>query len=212
MVSPINLFILYSIIKKLVTPFNKTKAYKLGIIDAEGNILKRRSKLTTVDERAAYTLFDTFVFNMKKMLAKVPGGSSKFASFLAAGFLLKESEEQEHGYITSGSMRRWIDEESSKFLIEETPANSTGAGIALTDNPLKYNPVRRSTFAGKTVFDVDSDTFAKNLNGRKKWARHKKFIGDTRISKAIKKYSKEFPKNAIILRDINSKSMIFWKQ
>ena len=33
----IDLFVTYRFIKLLVTPFDKTEAYKLGIIDAKGN-------------------------------------------------------------------------------------------------------------------------------------------------------------------------------
>jgi len=35
----IDAFIAYRILKILVTPFNKTKAYKLGIIDDKGKVL-----------------------------------------------------------------------------------------------------------------------------------------------------------------------------
>ena len=35
----IDLFVTYRFLKLLTTPFNKTDAFKLGIIDAEGNEL-----------------------------------------------------------------------------------------------------------------------------------------------------------------------------
>ena len=41
----VNAFVIYKFIKLLVTPFNKTDAFKLGIIDAKGNYLKKQKDL-----------------------------------------------------------------------------------------------------------------------------------------------------------------------
>ena len=41
----IDLFVTYRFIKLLVTPFEKTKAFELGIIDEKGKILKRRREI-----------------------------------------------------------------------------------------------------------------------------------------------------------------------
>jgi len=41
----VNAFVIYKFIKLLVTPFNKTDAFKLGIIDAKGNYLKNKKTL-----------------------------------------------------------------------------------------------------------------------------------------------------------------------
>ena len=73
----------------LVTPFEKTEAYKRGIIDAKGN---RNKKFKIVDsaDKSAYTPFHRLVFNIKKLMAKVPGGSSSIASYGAALYLIKE--------------------------------------------------------------------------------------------------------------------------
>ena len=67
-----NLFFVYQFIKKLVTPFDKTKAFELGIIDAKGKILKKRSQLRTPEEKEAYTLTDTLIFNLKKVFINIP--------------------------------------------------------------------------------------------------------------------------------------------
>ena len=85
-----NIYFVYQFLKKLVTPFEKTEAFKLGIIDNKGKILKKRRELTTVAEKEAYNLSDTLIWNLKKILAKVPGGSSKIASYAAALWLIKE--------------------------------------------------------------------------------------------------------------------------
>ena len=62
-----NAYFVYQFIKKLVIPFSNTEAFKLGIIDEKGKILKKRSSLKTREEREAYTLSDTLIFNLKKI-------------------------------------------------------------------------------------------------------------------------------------------------
>jgi len=69
-----DLFLIYQFIKRLVTPFNETDAFKAGIIDADGKLLK---KPDTPKEKDAYGLYDRLVINLKRLLAKVPGGKSK---------------------------------------------------------------------------------------------------------------------------------------
>ena len=86
----IDIFLLYHFIKRLVTPFEKWEAYKLGIIDKKGKVLRKRKDLGLIKEREAFALFDVLVLNLKKLLAKVPGGSSRIATYAAALLLLKE--------------------------------------------------------------------------------------------------------------------------
>ena len=51
-----DLLYLYQFIKRLTTPFDKTEAFKLGIIDKDGNVLRKRKTLSTAEEKNAYTL------------------------------------------------------------------------------------------------------------------------------------------------------------
>ena len=81
----------YQFIKRLTTPFEKTDAFKLGIIDKSGKKIKSPE---TTAEKNAYGYYDRMVFNLKKLLEKVPGGKTKFASYAAALFLIKESHTQ----------------------------------------------------------------------------------------------------------------------
>ena len=87
-----NIYFVYQFLKKLVTPFEKTEAFKLGIIDEKGKILKRRRDLETKDEKSAYTLSDTLIWNLKKILGKIPLGKTKLASYAAALWLIKEQD------------------------------------------------------------------------------------------------------------------------
>ena len=83
--------IAYRILKLLVTPFDKTDAFKLGIIDDKGNELMRMRDLNTVQERDAYTLLHRLVFRLKKIIEKVPIANKQFVSLAAAYALIKEA-------------------------------------------------------------------------------------------------------------------------
>jgi len=89
----VDLFLVYQFIRKLTTPFEKWEAYKLGIIDEKGNILIKRKNFLQKKQRDAFGIFDLMILNLKKLLAKVPGGSSRLASYAAALFLIKEFNE-----------------------------------------------------------------------------------------------------------------------
>ncbi|MDC6463719.1 hypothetical protein PQZ07_00305 [bacterium] len=83
-------------LKLLVTPFEKMGAFKAGIIDKDGKkiIEKGSSWFNSVDNREAYsahyTSFIRLVINLKKLMAKVPGGKSVIARYGAALLLIKE--------------------------------------------------------------------------------------------------------------------------
>ena len=96
----IDLFVTYRFIKLLVTPFEKTDAYKLGIIDGDGNRVRpprvagvraAPAPLKTTEEKNAYTILHKLVFNIKKIFAKVPGLRTKLGTYAAALFLLKDT-------------------------------------------------------------------------------------------------------------------------
>ena len=93
----IDLFVTYRFIKLLVTPFEKTDAFKLGIIDADGKRIlepgttNKPTTLRTVEEKSAYTVLHKLVFNIKKIFGKVPGLRTKLGTYAAALFLLKDT-------------------------------------------------------------------------------------------------------------------------
>jgi len=97
----IDLFVTYRFIKLLVTPFEKTAAFKLGIIDKNGaRILPppvdgvrqtKPDKLRTSEEKNSYTILHKLVFNIKKIFGKVPGLRTKLGTYAAALFLLKDT-------------------------------------------------------------------------------------------------------------------------
>jgi hypothetical protein len=85
----IDLFVTYRFIRLLTTPFEKSDAYNLGIIDKNGN--RTDMKLTTSNEKNAYTVLHKLVFNIKKLFGKVPGLRTKVGTYAAALFLLKDT-------------------------------------------------------------------------------------------------------------------------
>jgi len=81
----------FRFLRLLTTPFEKTKAFELGIIDEKGKRDKKKVPyIDSKEKKDAYTPFHRIVFNIKKLLEKVPGGKSKLASYAAALFLIKE--------------------------------------------------------------------------------------------------------------------------
>ena len=95
----------------LTQPFEDTKAFELGLIDKNGNRIKSR-KIETRDEKAAFTMLDRLVFNLKRIINKVPFGKSKFASYAVALALLKEETKM------SASQTDELCEDFYKYLKE----------------------------------------------------------------------------------------------
>ena len=88
----IDFLITYRVEKLLITPFDKQPAFKNGIIDEKGKVLKKYKTLKTEKERKSYTLLHRFVFNLKRILQRV-GLGSKLGSFgVALALLIKEDK------------------------------------------------------------------------------------------------------------------------
>jgi hypothetical protein len=124
----IDLFVTYRFIKLLVTPFKDTPAFKLGIIDEDGNRVippkpakgvwdKRPKGLNTSTERDAYTVLHKLVFNIKKLFAKVPGLRSKLGTYAAALFLLKDTfkESVDDPDVFEKEFMKYLKEEGVEF-------------------------------------------------------------------------------------------------
>jgi hypothetical protein len=114
-------------LKLLVTPFDKTDAFKVGIIDAEGK-KNKEFNLNSMDDREAYrshyTPFHRLVFNLKRLMAKVPGGQSVVARYGAALALIKEHGDLSDQNVDKIHAKTGIDildclaEESQWFMLE----------------------------------------------------------------------------------------------
>ena len=93
----IDLFVTYRFLRLLTTPFEDTDAFKLGIIDENGNRIKLPKstkpavELSTSELKNSYTILHKLVFNIKKIFSKVPGLRTKRGTYAAALFLLKDT-------------------------------------------------------------------------------------------------------------------------
>ena len=93
----IDLFVTYRFLRLLTTPFEDTDAFKLGIIDKNGNRIKLPKstkpavELATQELKNSYTILHKLVFNIKKIFSKLPGLRTKLGTYAAALFLLKDT-------------------------------------------------------------------------------------------------------------------------
>ena len=154
MASPIiDIYLVYEFLKRLVTPFNKTKAFSLGLIDADG---KKLRTAVTSQEKEAMGYFDRLVFNLKRILEKVPFGKSQIASYAAALLLLRERNEATSiGDYPLQLREKLYDQMKALELNEDigAPANATGAAVVGTGDDVasfKGTKTRKS----KTISDV----------------------------------------------------------
>ena len=131
----------------LVTPFEKTKAFEKGIIDKDGKRLVKPpfSKIEDRNNYAEYySPFIRLVFNIKKLMAKAPGGSSRIASYAAALYLIKENFSVSEKNLRKDLLKAGIDpsdllaEESKWFMLED---NQLSPGVY----SLKYEKVLNVT-------------------------------------------------------------------
>lgn len=129
----VDLFLVYQFIKRLATPFNEWDAYKLGIIDENGNPLKKRKDLLKIDERKAWGNFDIMISKLKRLLEKVPGGKTRLGSYAAALWLIKEGKDQDAEIITEETLEESFNDYfnyvfENKIVDEDAPANAAGGG------------------------------------------------------------------------------------
>ena len=107
-----DLYFVFRFLRLLTMKWEKTDAYKYGIIDKKGQILRKSGDLESVDEKASYTMLHRMVFKIRRLIEKVPIiGKSILTNYAAALFLLKEQDNK----------RIWTDEnfmerELNKFL------------------------------------------------------------------------------------------------
>ena len=116
----VDTLIVFRILKLLTTPFEKQKAYHFGYIDKNGkritHVMKNGVKVRNVPftkmEKSSLTLLHRLVFNLKRLIEKVPLGKTQFASYAVALALLKEHCElsDEQGEELYEKFYRWLKE------------------------------------------------------------------------------------------------------
>ena len=113
----IDALVAYRVLKLLVTPFNKTKAFALGIIDEKGKVLKKSRQIKDAEERNAYTLLIRFVFNLKRMLSKI-GIRGPLGSATAAAIAFFKEEHGDNPEVER-EIYKYIKEQGFEFEISE---------------------------------------------------------------------------------------------
>lgn len=166
--------IAYRVLSMLVTPFTDTKAFKLGIIDAKGNTLRKTSELKTSEEREEFTYLHRLVFNLKKILLKLPGGDSKLKNIIAALWLIKE-------YYQSGDRTTSLLESKLKNIIEKLDE-----GVILAEEEIEVK-----TFLQRITEEGEGGAPVNNTSGVS--------VDEPKIEKkAIKKYRQFVRRNEIV--------------
>jgi len=143
--------IAFKVLRMLVTNFTDTEAFKLGIIDQHGNVLRKSNQFSTDAERNAFTYLHRLVFNLKKLINRF-GGENRLKSMAAAIWLIRENY-QSGSKTTSQLEERFkklmetnihlVEEEIlvGRFLKEEgeggAPTNNTSGPVA-TQEPKIY--------------------------------------------------------------------------
>jgi len=129
----VDLLITYRVIKLLVTPFIKQEAYKFGIIDDKGNVLRKYKTLKLSKEKKAYTLLHRFVFNLKRILGKVGLGGRLGSFAVALALLIKENKEfEQHKTLIESSIITYL-KETNQY---DNLLNESREIIEIDDTPI----------------------------------------------------------------------------
>jgi hypothetical protein len=152
-----DLFYAFRFLKLLTTPWDKMSAYELGVIDGTGKVLKKPSERTNED-KAAYTVFHKLVFNVKRLLGKLPFGQTKLASYAAALFLIKE-----HTGMSEDRIRKTIEQifdEPIDATISENTWYESDSGLSQGVYVLRSDVV--SPITGDTIAKENSKVVVEN--------------------------------------------------
>ena len=159
----VDLYLVYSFLKRLTTPFTEWEAFKLGIIDTEGNVLKKRNTFRTFAEKDAFGIFDVVILNIKKLLAKLPGGSTRLASYAAALYHMKEWKHFSNESTLTEDVSDEQIEESMQLFIEKYLTDDTvvgagaiaGMGVGPQGEPGVSIPAAKR-YKKKNILDVEA--------------------------------------------------------
>ena len=120
----IDALIAYRLLKLLVTPFRKTKAYQMGIIDDKGKVLIKAKQFKDkipankrAEAKKSYTLLIRFVFNLKRILSKV--GIRGALGSAAAAAIAFFREEKDYNSIIEKQIYKHIKEQGFEYDINE---------------------------------------------------------------------------------------------
>lgn len=138
----------FKIISILMTPFQDTDAFKLGIIDKDGNNLIKTKNFTTAEQRDSYSYLNRLCFNLKKLINKLPGGESKAKNIISAYYLVKESIDSNSELILESRLQDIYYQVTTRdalrdiHILEDIVANNT-SNVAIQDKPIRTSIRKR---------------------------------------------------------------------
>ena len=148
----VDLVITYRVIKLLITPFEKQEAFKQGIIDKDGKVLRRNRTLKTTAEKKSYTVLHRFVFNLKRLLQKAGLGGRLGTFAVALATLLREDNRYEdHKSLIEGAVITYLKETKQYNSL----LNEQGEVISIDDEPV-------ANCFGIDVYEVDNKLVSEN--------------------------------------------------
>jgi hypothetical protein len=106
----IDLFVAYRFLRILTTPWEDQPAFKHGIIDKDGKLLRKSDELHKMDEKESFTLLHRLIFNLKRLLHKIPGVRTKLGTYATALFLLKQhfASQVEEEETVENAFKNWL--------------------------------------------------------------------------------------------------------
>ena len=158
----IDALVAYRVLKLLITPFNKTEAFRLGIIDDKGKVLIKskeiKNKPNSAQLRNAYTLLIRFVFNLKRLLAKV-GVKGPLGSRAAAAIAFFKEQAGDQLSDTAGldierGVYKYLKKEGFEFDLSENYGEPLTEGTYKVKHDI-YNS------EGEVVINIDEEVYFK---------------------------------------------------
>lgn len=157
--NPVDTFMVYQFIKKLITPFDQMRAYQLGLINDKGEFLRDR-KYFSPDDKKALTLFDVMIINLKKLIAKVPGGSTRIGTITAALLLLKSTPKKLSEEATVDDIFELEEQFNELYpkvaavFEDSVPINATAGVAGLTPDSLKIPEKARKKYKERNAAEI----------------------------------------------------------
>ena len=196
MANLVDLYVVYRILRRLTQPFTEWEAFKLGVIDAEGNILKKGDDRRTIAEKDSLTTFDVLMIKLKKLLAMVPGGRTRIASYAAALWLIKEEKNLTEENFEEEFRKHRLNEKFTKKLNEARVDKHELAGYVVIDGYVFKDAGKsgRSTYGRYTIKDPDYVKDPKEVGMHRNY-RKPDFLSFSTLADA-KKWVKTQPKKS----------------
>lgn len=123
----VDIFLTYQFIKKLNTPFRDWAAFKTGVIDDKGNVLVAPEK-RNAEQTSSFGYYDVMILNLKKLLAKIPGGQTPAGTGIATLYLLKEPKPVSENMDELTFEELFLTFYEKHSIVEDAPAPANAAG------------------------------------------------------------------------------------